>query len=286
MTNPWLVTLTTVFIWWFSTGAILWRVRRADIAGPPAHLTSVLCGLPLLGLGLWGVHATASMTTVQGSHLAFLSALSLWGWIELAFVSGVITGPNREPCPPFASLSDRFVRAVGTILWHETALIAAMTACVVLTWGAENLFGLWTFGTLFAARISAKLNLFLGVPRINIQFLPLPLAHLGSHFRHARMNFLFPFSVSFLTFAAGCWMERAVAAQSDAVFIGFVLLAALTVLATLEHWFMVLPLPDQKLWTWMLPTMPPRRGKPVTTVVTAPVPATALPVVVRVPLRK
>jgi len=34
-------------------------------------------------------------------------------------------------------------------------------------------------------------------------------------------------------------------------------LAALTALALLEHWFMVLPLPDAKLWRWMLPDRPP-----------------------------
>ena len=46
---------------------------------------------------------------------------------------------------------------------------------------------------------------------------------------------------------------------ADALAIFFVqplivtLLSALTVLALLEHWFMVLPLPDQKLWRWMIP---------------------------------
>ena len=38
------------------------------------------------------------------------------------------------------------------------------------------------------ARILAKLNLFFGVPRINIQFLPRPLAHLASHFRVSRIT--------------------------------------------------------------------------------------------------
>jgi putative photosynthetic complex assembly protein 2 len=28
---------------------------------------------------------------------------------------------------------------------------------------------------------------------------------------------------------------------------------ALTALALLEHWLMVLPLPDERLWRWMLP---------------------------------
>jgi len=34
---------------------------------------------------------------------------------------------------------------------------------------------------------------------------------------------------------------------------GFALLTSLCALALLEHWFMVIPLPDAKLWRWMLP---------------------------------
>jgi putative photosynthetic complex assembly protein 2 len=37
--------------------------------------------------------------------------------------------------------------------------------------------------------------------------------------------------------------------------IGHALLFALCALATLEHWLMVIPLPDAKLWRWMLPTL-------------------------------
>ena len=106
---------------------------------------------------------------------------------------------------------------------------------------------------LFFARISAKLNLFFGVPRIHTEFLPRPLAHLPSHFRKAPMNGFFPVSITALSFAAACWMERAFAATTQGDVVGFTLLTVLTVLALLEHWFMVLPLPDQKLWRWMIP---------------------------------
>jgi putative photosynthetic complex assembly protein 2 len=37
--------------------------------------------------------------------------------------------------------------------------------------------------------------------------------------------------------------------------IGHALLFALCALATLEHWLMVIPLPDAKLWRWMLPAL-------------------------------
>ena len=124
---------------------------------------------------------------------------------------------------------------------------------IALSLGAENTVGLWTFAVLYFARISAKLNLFLGVPKINVEFLPAPLSHLPSHFRHAKLNALFPVSVTALTFATACWLERIYAATTPADQVGFALLAALTGLALLEHWLMVLPLPDEKLWRWMIP---------------------------------
>lgn len=263
MTNPWIAALSAIFLWWFSTGIILWRVRRADNSGQDAHLWSVILGLPLLLLGLFGLNETLGDTSALGAYLAFLSALAVWGWVELAFLSGVIAGPNTQPCPDNAPLADRFVRAVATILWHEVLLIALLVAIVILAHGAANIFGLWTFAILFFARISAKLNLFFGVPRIHTEFLPRPLAHLASHFRRAPMNWVFPVSITALSYASYCWLERAMTASTTGTLIGFTLLSALTLLALLEHWFMVIPLPDQKLWRWMLPERKPQsQGQP------------------------
>lgn len=253
MYDPWIAALSAIFLWWFSTGIILWRVRRADNDGHDAHLWSVLLGLPLLLLGCAGLIETFDNPSASGAYLAFLSALAVWGWVELAFLSGVITGPNTAPCPTGASLPRRFVLAVGTILWHEVLLIALLSVIVILGHDAPNTFGLWTFAILFFARISAKLNLFFGVPRINTEFLPKPLTHLASHFRRAPMNAVFPLSITALSFAAACFLERIYSAPTIGTEVGFTLLAALTLLALLEHWFMVLPLPDQKLWRWMIP---------------------------------
>jgi putative photosynthetic complex assembly protein 2 len=253
MSNSWIAALSAIFLWWFSTGIILWRVRRADNEGHDAHLWSVLLGLPLLLGGFVGLKETMNDTSAMGAYLAFLSALAVWGWVELAFLSGVIAGPNTAPCPKGALISQRFIFAVGTILWHEMLLIALLSIIVILSDGAPNIFGLWTFAILFFARISAKLNLFFGVPRINVEFLPKPLAHLATHFRRAPMNALFPLSITALSFASACFLERIYTASTIGAEIGFTLLAALTLLALLEHWFMVLPLPDQKLWRWMIP---------------------------------
>lgn len=253
MTFPWLAAGSALFLWWMSTGLILWRVRHADNSGPLAHGRSVILGAPLLAAGIAGFAQSMHDPSTGGAYIAFLSALAIWGWIELAFLSGIITGPNRTACPPHATLWHRFHRAFGAILWHELLLAATVLVMFATTRDAANTLGLWTFVILFFARISAKLNLFFGVPRIHTEFLPRPLAHLVSHFRLAPMNAFFPVSVTALSFAAACWMERAAAATTEAALAGNILLATLTLLALLEHWFMVLPLPDQKLWRWMLP---------------------------------
>jgi putative photosynthetic complex assembly protein 2 len=260
--TPWLAALAALFLWWFSTGVILWRVRRADNGGPDAHVWSVVLGLPLLIAGVLGFHHTLTDASVTGVHIAFLSALAIWGWIELAFLSGIITGPNRRPCPEGTPEWNRFLRAFGTIAWHEILLAAVTVLMGIMAWNQSNHFGFLTFAVLFVARISAKLNLFFGVANINTEFLPQPLAHLPSHFRRRPMNGFFPVSVTALCFAAGCWLERLIAAPAPGAEAGFALLTALTLLALLEHWFMVLPLPDKKLWRWMMDAPAPKTTAP------------------------
>lgn len=253
MASPWIAALSALFVWWFSTGAILCVVKGADRRGGVMHRRAALLSLPVLGIGLGGYLTSLGDASVSGVYLGFLSAIAIWGWIEISFLSGVITGPNRFDCPEGISPWERFVRAWGTVAYHEMLLTACFAVMALVAVGAENLFGLWTFGVLFVARISAKLNLFLGVPKIHVEFLPRPLGHLPSHFRYARLNALFPVSVTLLAFATACWLERIYAATSPADAVGFALLAALTALALLEHWLMVLPLPDEKLWRWMIP---------------------------------
>ncbi len=255
--SPWTAALIALFIWWFATGAILVVVKRADRAGRDAHAGSVLLGLPVLVAGGLGFTVSLPDATVAGVYLGFLSALAIWGWIELAFLSGVVTGPNRLACPTAVPEWERFVRAWGTIAYHEILLVLTLGAMAWASWGAENIFGVWTFAVLFFARVTAKLNLFFGVPKINTEFLPDPLRHLPSHFRLSKMNAFFPLSVTLLTFALGCWFERLYAVDDPAARVGFALLAAMTALALLEHWFMVLPLPDEKLWRWMIPAPKP-----------------------------
>ncbi len=254
MDSVWIAGLFALFVWWFSTGAILLAVQRADRIGRDAFANVVVLALPLLALGCFGIKVSLDDTSLRGAYIAFLSALAIWGWIELAFLAGVITGPYATPCPPGVSGVERFLRAWGTIAYSEMILIASVMLLLLVSQDAANAFGLWTFLVLFLARITAKLNVFLGVPNINDHFLPSPLRHLSSHFRKAPMNAFFPWSVTLLTFATGCFIERTISAPAGSgAEIGFALLATLTALALFEHWMMVLPIPDAALWSWALP---------------------------------
>lgn len=254
MDNLWIAGVFALFVWWFSTGAILFLVSRADRGGRKGYLNAVVLGLPFLALGCIGIEQSLDDPSVWGVYVGFVSAILIWGWFELAFLAGVITGPCARPCPPGVEGMERFLRAWGTIAYSEMALIASTLLLVLVSEGAANTFGMWTFVVLFAARITAKLNVYLGVPNINEEFLPSPVRHLSSHFRKSPMNGFFPWSITLLTFAVACWVERIVDAPSGSgAEVGFALLAALTALALFEHWMMVLPLPDAALWTWALP---------------------------------
>ncbi|MEM9797582.1 MAG: putative photosynthetic complex assembly protein PuhE [Pseudomonadota bacterium] len=251
LASPWIAGLLALFAWWLSTGAILVLSRWSERSHHPVRM--VVITLPIMAVGLYGFVSTQGVSTLAATYLAFASALAIWGWIELAFLAGVITGPNRSPLRPGVPEWERFIRAWGTVAYHEMTLTAALIGLAILSHGAPNRFGFWTFAILYAARISAKLNLYLGVRKVNTEFLPRALTHLPSHFREARMNWLFPTSVTVLSFATFCWLERAMSAQAAPETVGFALLAALSALALLEHWFMVVRLPDEKLWRWMLP---------------------------------
>jgi putative photosynthetic complex assembly protein 2 len=249
MESPWIAALSALFLWWFSTGAILWVVRKADSDGPDGHIWASLLSVPVLFAGVVGLNMSLELSGASGAYVGFLAALAIWGWIEQAFLSGLVTGPNRAACPVASTGWNRFIHAVGTIAYHEGLLVVALIALWMVSANSDNQIAFWTFSVLFFARVSAKLNLFFGVPHINTEFIPKPLAHLPSYFRIRKINWVFPFSISGLTFAVACWLERLYATGD----VAFAFLAALTALALLEHWLMVLPLPDAKLWRWMLP---------------------------------
>ena len=91
------------------------------------------------------------------------------------------------------------------------------------------------------------------MPGIKTEFLPRALGHVASHFRVAPARPVFAVSVTALSFATACWLMRVAGAAMPAQAVDFALLAAITALALAEHWPRPWPLPDAKLWRWVLP---------------------------------
>jgi putative photosynthetic complex assembly protein 2 len=241
--------LYTLLLWWFSTGAILY------LNGLPrdTHKWTMFATTVLLGVALLGVAVSASDTRVTGAYMAFTCALMVWAWQEVGFLLGYVTGPRRRDCPPDARGWRRVRHAIAAILYHELALVVLGTTLVALTWGQPNQLAAWTFGVLWLMRLSAKLNVFLGVRNLNKQFLPEHLVYMGSYFRERPSNGLFPVSVLLVTLlVVGAWHSAVAPERVAFETAAHSFIAMLLSLALLEHWFMVLPLPSEKLWQWGL----------------------------------
>ncbi|MCS6987811.1 MAG: putative photosynthetic complex assembly protein PuhE [Sphingomonadaceae bacterium] len=231
------------FVWFFATGAILWlnRLPREQ------HEGAVVAAIPLLAVGACGIIVAAGETTPAAAYLAFVSAVLIWGWHELAFLMGVVTGPNRQPLPPGVAGLARFRASAGTVIHHELALFLTLLLIAGLSWGAPNQVGSLTFGLLFALRLSAKLNIFLGVPHFSSAMLPPHLGYLRTHFRRRRMNPLMPVSLAAGALLVG-WLARHAGHDTGAA-----LIMSLVILGLLEHGFMLLPFRDDALWRWAMP---------------------------------
>jgi putative photosynthetic complex assembly protein 2 len=241
--------LYTLFVWWFSTGAILY------LDGLPRRTFkwSMLAATVLLAIALIGLVVTSNDTRTTGAYLAFTCSVMVWGWQEMAFLMGFLTGPRRTPCPFGAQGWPRFKYALQAMLHHELTLIVLGFAVLAATWGGANQMGLWTFVILWIMRQSAKLNVFLGVRNLSEDFLPEHLRYLQTYFARKSMNPLFPVSVTISTILATLvWQGALHATATDFEATGLTFLGALLSLAILEHWFMVLPIPAQQLWNWGL----------------------------------
>lgn len=248
MTHPALAVVFAIFIWWFSTGIVLLLNRMSRSAIAVSLLLSSLLGLAAL-VGL--VH-TADQTGVAAAYCAFTCALLVWGWNELSFLTGWITGPRTTALPQGTAGWARFWESFRAVQWHELGILVVGLGIVAITWGAPNQVGTGTFLVLWAMRTSAKLNLFLGVRNLSEAFLPAHLAYLESFFRRRAMNWFFPLAVGVSSAYLAVLATQAATAASPAAAVGYALLATLLALAILEHLLLVLPMDITALWRWAI----------------------------------
>ncbi len=247
MTYLWPIAFA-LFFWWFSTGAIIY------LDGLPVRTFkwSMLGATVLLCAAFFGLSASSADTSVQGAYIAFGSALVVWGWHEISFYMGYVTGPRKHACAEGCSGLSHLGHALQVSLWHELAILVSFALVVALTWGSANEIGLWTFVILWWMHESARLNVVLGVRNVNAHFLPPHLAYLRSFLSQKPMNLLFPFSVTISTVICAVLGTEAALATDPFEQAGYTFLATIMTLAILEHWFLVLPVPAEAMWNWSM----------------------------------
>lgn len=237
-----------VLVWWFTTGVILF------LDGLPQRTFrwSMGAATAVLVLAAQGLRASASDVSVNGAYTAFSCAILVWGWLEMSFLLGFITGPRRHACADRCTSWQHFLHATQAIIYNEIATLLVAAAIYAATWAAPNRLALWTYLVLWVMRLSAKFNLFLGVPNVGEKFLPAHLQYLKGFFKKRPMNLLFPVSVSASTIVLSVLTQKYLAADEPFKVVGFALVISLLALAVIEHWFMVLPLPGEKMWQWAM----------------------------------
>ena len=255
MQHVFLPLLYALFVWWFSTGLILSLNRLPRRARGWIMLGASVALLLALAV-LWRI---GPQQGVSAAYLGFTAALLAGAWVEVAFLTGVVTGPNRQPCPPGARGWERFLRAFQTLLWHELAIVGCFLLVLAVAAGPSGQAALASFALLWAMRISAKINIYLGMPNAPHAFLPEHLRYMGSYFRARPMNAFFPVAITAAT-ALCVWLAICAAqAESQTQAAIFTLLATRAALAVMEHWFLVLSIPSENLWRWALPGAPAGR---------------------------
>ena len=239
--------LFALLMWFIGTAAVVWLDSRPRHTFRASLFWAGLVAVAAAAL----VWAHADSTSVGSAYVGFAAAIVIWGWHEMSFLMGEVAGPNRASCPPGTVGWARLKAATATVIHHELAIAATAILLFAITWGQPNQAAPWTFLLLFVLRVSAKFNLFLGVPNLSDEVFPAHLAYLKSYFRTRAMNPLFPVSIAFGAGMAGwAWRMSEAAPAGGGAAACWTLLAGLAALGVVEHLFLVLPIRDAKMFRW------------------------------------
>lgn len=236
-----------LLMWFIGTAAVVWLDSRPMSTYRTSLQLAGVAAFAALGWVWW----QAGDAGAQAAYTAFAAAIVIWAWHEMSFLMGAVAGPNHDECPAGATGWARFRAATATVIHHELALAATAIVLFAVTWHQPNQAAPLTFLLLFVLRLSAKFNLYLGVPNLSDEVFPAHLAYLKSYFRKARMNALFPFSIVLGSgVVAWAWMIAQALPAGSGGSVTALLIAGLGALGVIEHLFLVLPLRDAKMWRW------------------------------------
>ena len=83
-----------LLVWWTATAIVMFLDGL-----PQRTFRWTLLGTTVLqAAALYGLWKTRTDTSVAGAYLAFTCAVLTWGWQEIFFLTGAITGPRRSAC--------------------------------------------------------------------------------------------------------------------------------------------------------------------------------------------
>ena len=248
--------LLALGLWWLTTILLLWRLRQPVATFRTTFLVvSMFAGLAVVGF-VWSLGETTAIAAIVG----FGSGLAFWCWHETAYLLGYLSGPRPAACPPGANQWQRFHFGVQASLYHELAVIATAVAMLALSTGASNLVAVQTFVVLWIMRWSTKINIFLGVRNLHVDFWPTHLRYLGTYASPSPTNRFFPIS-GVLAISLALWIVFGYGDQpaSDFRLTAMGLVMTLLALACLEHVFLMVKVPDHLLWQWGLAPAEPAR---------------------------
>ena len=239
--------IVTVMIWFVATGLVAWADNRDSATFPKSLMIGGIGGIA----GLLVILAASQSVSALGVYAAFIGALMVWGWHEIGFLTGAAAGPRRKPASPGLRGVERFTEASATVIHHEVVLALTALLLISLSWNMPNQIGATVFVLLFALRLSAKINMFVGVPNSTAEMLPPHLDYLKTYFGRNRMTLLLAGSIAAIFWVASWFGSLALSAPlGSAEMVGASLLTTLCLLGGLEHLFLALPFRDGMLWGW------------------------------------
>ncbi len=239
--------LFATVLWFVATGFVLWLDRLPSSTWPASLVGATVAS----GFAMGGIIMTGPMTGSAAAYAAFACALVLWGWHELSFLMGFVTGPNRAECPPDATGWRRFRLAAATLIHHEVAMFLTVLVIAAATWNQPNQTATLTFVLLFVMRLSAKFNIFTGVPHLSTEMMPEHMRYLASYFRIRPARLFFAASLAGISAIAAVLGNAALSSQGGLA-TGYALAFALVVLAFIEHGFLVVPWQDTAIFRWAM----------------------------------
>ena len=239
--------VVTIMIWFVATGIVAWADNRDAKTFPKRLMIGGAGGIT----GLLVILAASRSVSVLGVYAAFIGALLVWGWHEIGFLTGAAAGPRREAASPGLKGARRFAEATSTVIHHEVMLALTALLLISLSWNMPNQIGATVFVLLFGLRLSAKINMFIGVPNSTAEMLPPHLAYLKTYFGPNRLTVLLAASIAAIVWVSFWFGSLALSAPlGSAKMVGASLLATLCLLGALEHGFLALPFRDGMLWGW------------------------------------